>query len=115
MQVDLKDKWRNLMRVAILPPHAVRTKCLKRREVPSELLDRVSGVSVSQTQWYCMPDGKQHGCLLPGCKALHSPLSGMPAHQVPHVCWLQGHWLLWQFSLGMPGAWREGASRHCAA
>ena len=44
LQVDLKDKWRNLMRVAILPPHAVRTKCLKRREVPSELLDRVSGL-----------------------------------------------------------------------
>eukprot|EP00891_Asterochloris_glomerata_P001782 jgi/Astpho2/1782/Aster-07544 len=43
--VDLKDKWRNLMRVAILPPHAVRTKCLKRREVPSELLDRVRKLS----------------------------------------------------------------------
>ncbi|KAL0054223.1 hypothetical protein WJX82_005720 [Trebouxia sp. C0006] len=36
--VDLKDKWRNLMRVAVLPAAALRTKCAKRRELPLEVL-----------------------------------------------------------------------------
>ncbi|KAL0018396.1 hypothetical protein WJX77_007826 [Trebouxia sp. C0004] len=39
--VDLKDKWRNLMRVAVLPAAALRTKCAKRRELPLELLVKV--------------------------------------------------------------------------
>ena len=40
-QVDLKDKWRNLMRVAVLPAAALRTKCAKRRELPLEVLVKV--------------------------------------------------------------------------
>ncbi|KAL0018857.1 hypothetical protein WJX79_010707 [Trebouxia sp. C0005] len=39
--VDLKDKWRNLMRVAVRPAAALRTKCAKRRELPLELLVQV--------------------------------------------------------------------------
>lgn len=39
--VDLKDKWRNLMRVAVLPATALRTKCAKRRELPLDLLVKV--------------------------------------------------------------------------
>lgn len=39
--VDLKDKWRNLMRVAVLPAAALRTKCAKRRELPLDLLVKV--------------------------------------------------------------------------
>ncbi|DBB13322.1 TPA: mitogen-activated protein kinase tyrosine protein phosphatase sdp1, variant 2 [Trebouxia sp. C0006] len=39
--VDLKDKWRNLMRVAVLPAAALRTKCAKRRELPLEVLVKV--------------------------------------------------------------------------
>ncbi|EIE25455.1 hypothetical protein COCSUDRAFT_61672 [Coccomyxa subellipsoidea C-169] len=45
--VDLKDKWRNLMRVALLPGTAAKTKIEKRREVPQELLDRVRTLSAS--------------------------------------------------------------------
>jgi len=43
VQVDLKDKWRNLMRVAVLPAAALRTKCAKRRELPLDLLVKVIG------------------------------------------------------------------------
>lgn len=43
--VDLKDKWRNLIRVACQPgsSHA-RSRCDKRREIPEELLARVRAV-----------------------------------------------------------------------
>ncbi len=41
--MDLKDKWRNLMRVAVLPAAALRTKCAKRRELPLDLLVKVMG------------------------------------------------------------------------
>ncbi|BDA41927.1 probable telomere repeat-binding protein 6 at C-terminar half [Coccomyxa sp. Obi] len=45
--VDLKDKWRNLMRVALLPGTAAKTKIEKRREVPQDLLDRVRVLSAN--------------------------------------------------------------------
>lgn len=45
-QVDLKDKWRNLMRLAVLPAAALRTRCAKRRELPLDLL-----VKVRPTSW----------------------------------------------------------------
>lgn len=38
--VDLKDKWRNLLRIAMLPPSAVKTTD-KKREIPQSLLHRV--------------------------------------------------------------------------
>ena len=44
-QVDLKDKWRNLMRLAVLPAAALRTRCAKRRELPLDLLVKVCPTS----------------------------------------------------------------------
>lgn len=38
--VDLKDKWRNLLRIAMLPPSAVKASD-KKREIPQALLMRV--------------------------------------------------------------------------
>ncbi|KAK9846480.1 hypothetical protein WJX81_004959 [Elliptochloris bilobata] len=42
--VDLKDKWRNLLRVALMPSTALKSKTDKRREVPPELLARVCAI-----------------------------------------------------------------------
>ena len=39
--VDLKDKWRNLLRVAMLPAHAPKSTADKKREIPAALLHRV--------------------------------------------------------------------------
>ncbi len=41
-QVDLKDKWRNLMRVAVLPAATLRIKSAKRHELPLDLLVKVT-------------------------------------------------------------------------
>ena len=48
--VDLKDKWRNLLRVANLPQlHCGNSKADKKREAPSlEILARVSALNPSR-------------------------------------------------------------------
>lgn len=48
--VDLKDKWRNLMRVAGLPAAALRTKCAKRRELPVDLLVKVRALNAMHSK-----------------------------------------------------------------
>ena len=58
MQVDLKDKWRNLLRVAVVCPAAVRGKADKRRELPAELLHKVMHTSLIKAL-YQAPHWKQ--------------------------------------------------------
>jgi hypothetical protein len=44
--VDLKDKWRNLLRIAMLPHQPVKNAGDKKREIPTELLNKVGAVQV---------------------------------------------------------------------
>ncbi|GMH41265.1 hypothetical protein BSKO_09175 [Bryopsis sp. KO-2023] len=48
--VDLKDKWRNLLRVALLPPEQMRLKKIDRRQdLPMEILQRVKELAQNKT------------------------------------------------------------------
>ena len=57
--VDLKDKWRNLLRIALLPaaPGAKVAAAEKRREIPGALLDRVRHLAATQGKTR-LPDGR---------------------------------------------------------
>ena len=48
--VDLKDKWRNLLRIAMLPQQSVKTVGDKKREIPQELLARVRELAAKQVK-----------------------------------------------------------------
>jgi len=55
--VDLKDKWRNLLRIAMLPvPHATKVSD-KKREIPPALLSRVRELAALQVK-VRPPDGR---------------------------------------------------------
>jgi len=54
--VDLKDKWRNLLRVALLPQQALR-QMERKREVSSEMLAKVKLLSTK----YKVPNKKARG------------------------------------------------------
>lgn len=54
--VDLKDKWRNLLRIAMLPPSAVKTTD-KKREIPQSLLHRVRELAGAHSRQR-MQDGR---------------------------------------------------------
>ena len=41
LQVDLKDKWRNLLRLAVASSAGKAGKADKRRELPAELVQKV--------------------------------------------------------------------------
>ena len=57
--VDLKDKWRNLLRIALLPavPGAKGAAAEKRREIPVALLQRVRHLAATQGKTR-LPDGR---------------------------------------------------------
>jgi hypothetical protein len=46
--VDLKDKWRNLLRIAMLPHQPLKTAGDKKREIPADLLTRVRDLASKQ-------------------------------------------------------------------
>ena len=48
--VDLKDKWRNLLRIAMLPQQSVKTVSDKKREIPQELLAKVRELAAKQAK-----------------------------------------------------------------
>lgn len=48
--VDLKDKWRNLLRIAMLPQQSVKTVGDKKREIPQELLAKVRELAAKQAK-----------------------------------------------------------------
>ena len=48
--VDLKDKWRNLLRIAMLPHQPVKNAGDKKREIPPELLARVRELAAKQAK-----------------------------------------------------------------
>ena len=48
--VDLKDKWRNLLRIAMLPHQPVKSAGDKKREIPAELLNRVRDLAAKQAK-----------------------------------------------------------------
>lgn len=48
--VDLKDKWRNLLRIAMLPHQPVKSAGDKKREIPPELLARVRELAAKQAK-----------------------------------------------------------------
>ena len=48
--VDLKDKWRNLLRIAMLPAQSVKTVGDKKREIPQELLAKVRELAAKQAK-----------------------------------------------------------------
>ena len=48
--VDLKDKWRNLLRIAMLPHQPVKSAGDKKREIPAELLARVRELAAKQAK-----------------------------------------------------------------
>ena len=48
VQVDLKDKWRNLLRLAVTAPTGLRGKADKRRELPAELVQKVKLCTTGQ-------------------------------------------------------------------
>ncbi|KDD74730.1 hypothetical protein H632_c1108p0, partial [Helicosporidium sp. ATCC 50920] len=48
--VDLKDKWRNLVRVARLPSQALKTRLSKSGDVPLELIMEVRTIMASQQE-----------------------------------------------------------------
>ena len=48
--VDLKDKWRNLLRIAMLLHQPVKNAGDKKREIPPELLARVRELAAKQVK-----------------------------------------------------------------
>ena len=48
--VDLKDKWRNLLRIAMLPHQPAKSAGDKKREIPAELLARVRDLAAKQAK-----------------------------------------------------------------
>jgi len=48
--VDLKDKWRNLLRIAMLPAQSIKTVGDKKREIPQELLAKVRELAAKQAK-----------------------------------------------------------------
>jgi hypothetical protein len=48
--VDLKDKWRNLLRIAMLPHQPAKSAGDKKREIPSGLLQRVRDLAAKQAK-----------------------------------------------------------------
>ena len=48
--VDLKDKWRNLLRIAMLPHQPAKSAGDKKREIPPELLARVRDLAAKQAK-----------------------------------------------------------------
>ena len=59
--VDLKDKWRNLLRIAMLPQQPVKTAGDKKREIPSELLVRVRDLAAKQVKKQAQDARGKHG------------------------------------------------------
>jgi len=59
--VDLKDKWRNLLRIAMLPQQPVKTAGDKKREIPSELLARVRDLAAKQVKKQAQDARGKHG------------------------------------------------------
>ena len=59
--VDLKDKWRNLLRIAMLPHQPVKSVGDKKREIPSELLSRVRELAAKQAKKQAQDGRTRHG------------------------------------------------------
>ena len=58
--VDLKDKWRNLLRIAMLPHQPVKSAGDKKREIPPALLARVRELAAKQAK-KAAQDGRSRG------------------------------------------------------
>lgn len=59
--VDLKDKWRNLLRIAMLPHQPVKNAGDKKREIPLGLLARVRELAAKQAKKAQAQDGRSRG------------------------------------------------------
>ena len=59
--VDLKDKWRNLLRIAMLPHQPVKNAGDKKREIPPELLARVRELAEKHAKKQTQDGRNRHG------------------------------------------------------
>jgi len=59
--VDLKDKWRNLLRIAMLPHQPVKNAGDKKREIPPELLARVRELAAKHAKKQTQDGRNRHG------------------------------------------------------
>jgi len=69
--VDLKDKWRNLLRIAMLPSPPTPKAGDKKREIPASLLDRVRELAASTAKPKPSPDERPRSRMRVDESALH--------------------------------------------